>query len=539
MRIWKAVARRCMAAVAAAEVRRTTARKRSSPEASPPAPVAVAAAAHQEPAYGLLGRVRLGAQLVVGFGIIAVSVAASMGFLAWRAERAYLAEHLLYDHERTFDSVRSPLLDDMMRNDRAGVEATMRQLVARDPQIYSVVFVGKSGATLYEYKRIGARPQFVVPLTKPVSFLGEVFGTVVIEWDESELGSMVVRRAAMIALAVGSACGALGLLVYLFVRVLVVRPIDGISRRILALQSGRFSHTLRLSDSASVELKRLNASVDALGEFLILKDRREEELREAKELAEGGSRAKSEFLANISHELRTPLNAINGFSEMMLTEALGPLGAPQYLGYVRNIHESGTHLLGIIDDILDMSNLEAGRLALECEETDVGELARAAAEQVRASAAERGLALEIEVAEDTPLVPADRRRVRQVLAHLLSNALKFTPEGGRVRVTVGADGADGVRVAVADTGIGIPADKLEAVLGAFGQVEGAFARSRGGAGLGLTLAKRLVELHGGQLSLSSVVGAGTEAGFTLPARRSAAADARPEPQLAEAVARSA
>jgi signal transduction histidine kinase len=537
-RIWLAIEKNLVAtekwlgsALAALRAARNAA---SDGLASPARPNALATA----PPAGLLGRVRLGTQLIVGIVVIAVSVAAIMGFLAWRAERRYLAEHLLYEHERTFNFARSPLLDDLMRRNRPGVEATMRQLVARDPQIYSAVLFGKAGTTLFEYRRGSERPEFVVPLKKPVDFLGETFGTVVIEWDESELASMVFRRASMIALAVGSACVALGLLVFLFVQVLVVRPIDGISRRILALQDGRFSHTLRLSESASVELKRLNASVDALAEFLILKDRRELELREAKELAELGSRAKSEFLANVSHELRTPLNAINGFSELMLSEALGPLGSQQYKGYVQNIHDSGTHLLEIIDDILDMSNLEAGKLPLELTELDVGEVARACVETAGPSAKEKGVELSVEVADDTPVVRADRRRTRQVLANLLSNAVKFTAEGGRVGVAVAPAEAGGVRVAVSDTGIGIPADKIDAVLDAFGQVEGAFSRSRGGTGLGLTLANRLVVLHGGKLSLTSAVGIGTEASFTLPARPP---ETQPTttPQPEAAIARSA
>jgi signal transduction histidine kinase len=484
---------------------------RPAADATPPA----AAAARPRAPLGLLGRVRLGAQLVIGLAIISLSVAATMGFLAWRAERAYIAEYLVNQHDRAFDFIRAPILEEAMRNDRAGIEATLRQFAARDPQVYSIVFVDRAGVPVYQFTRVGEQPSFVVPLRRPVSFLGEEFGSVVIEWDDSELGDIVIRRASVIALAFGLACGALGLLVFAFVQALVVRPIDRISRRILALQGGSFSHTLRLADSTSAEIKRLNASVDTLGEFLILKDRRELELRRAKEEAELGNRAKSEFLANVSHELRTPLNAINGFSEMLLAEAFGPLGSPQYRGYVQHVRDSGAHLLGIIDNILDPSNLEAGKSTLDCEATDVGALAQGEIDSIRHLAAQGGVSLELSVSPDAPRVIADPRRVRQILFNLISNAVKFSTAGGKVRVAVERE-EEGVRVTVADTGIGIPEDKIEAVLGAFGQVESAFARNRGGAGLGLTLVRRFVDLHGGRLSLRSVVGTGTEASVILP-----------------------
>jgi two-component system cell cycle sensor histidine kinase PleC len=239
--------------------------------------------------------------------------------------------------------------------------------------------------------------------------------------------------------------------------------------------------------------------------------------------AESANKAKSEFLANMSHELRTPLNAINGFSEIMLGEMYGPLGDRRYRDYARDILHSGQHLLALINDILDMSKIEAGKMTLRLEPVSIEEVAEDAARLVRNRAETAGLTLALEFA-DLPEVEADYRAIKQVLLNLLSNAIKFTPRGGRV--TIRAERRDDhlgsrIRVAVQDTGIGIAREDLERLARPFEQIESQHSKTQQGTGLGLALSKALLEMHGGLLSLKSAPGQGTEASFLLPVRQTA------------------
>ena len=244
--------------------------------------------------------------------------------------------------------------------------------------------------------------------------------------------------------------------------------------------------------------------------------------------AEAANRAKSEFLANMSHELRTPLNAINGFSEIMLGEMYGPLGDTRYRDYARDILDSGQHLLALINDILDMSKIEAGKMSLRFEPVALEEVTEDAARLVQNRAESVGLELRIELPV-LPEVDADYRAVKQVLLNLLSNAIKFTPRGGRV--TVRADLRDDprgqrVRVSVQDTGIGISPEDLERLARPFEQIEHQHAKTQQGTGLGLALSKALVEMHGGLLDLRSAPGQGTTASFSLPVRQADEATVR-------------
>ena len=236
--------------------------------------------------------------------------------------------------------------------------------------------------------------------------------------------------------------------------------------------------------------------------------------------AEAANRSKSEFLANMSHELRTPLNAIIGFSEVMLSQMFGPMGSDKYAEYSRDIHRSGQFLLDVINDILDMSKIEAGRMSLECETLQVDAALDEVMRLITPRAFEGGVSVERQVPQGFTLW-ADRRAFKQVLINLLSNAVKFTPEGGRI--TVSALASNGVMaIAIRDTGIGIPARDIEKLGRPFEQVENQFTKSRGGSGLGLAISKSFVELHGGTLTIRSTVGQGTEVTVTFPLRQAAA-----------------
>ncbi len=244
----------------------------------------------------------------------------------------------------------------------------------------------------------------------------------------------------------------------------------------------------------------------------------EDTLREAKDAAERGNRAKATFLANISHELRTPLNAIIGFSELMKHEIFGPLEPGAYRGYVDDIHESGMHLLELINDILDMSKAEAGMTDLQNSSVDVAVLVQSSVRLMSRRAEEGGVRLETNLPATLPHLLGDERRLRQIILNLVSNAVKFTDTGGMVSV-VAWTAEDGFHLDVRDTGIGMTAEELVQVMEPFVQADSRLSRKYEGTGLGLPLANALVAAHGGSLSLTSKVGQGTIASVVFPASR--------------------
>lgn len=242
-------------------------------------------------------------------------------------------------------------------------------------------------------------------------------------------------------------------------------------------------------------------------------------LVEADEHASTAAQAKSQFVANMSHELRTPLNAILGFSELIKNQAFGPLGDPRYLEYANDINYSGAHLLDVINDILGLSKIEAGKMELVEESIELHDVVDKTVSLMRTTAETAGVNLKTDVSEQLPRVLADERCVRQILLNLLSNAVKFTPLGGNVFVEAKQTGAGGIAVIVKDSGIGIAPEDIETVFEPFGQVETNMARRYEGTGLGLPLVKSLVELHGGELSLESELGVGTVVSVTFPPDR--------------------
>ena len=238
----------------------------------------------------------------------------------------------------------------------------------------------------------------------------------------------------------------------------------------------------------------------------------------AKEQAELANRAKSEFLANMSHELRTPLNAIIGFSEIMKDELSGPVNNPYYKEYVRDIYVSANHLLEVINDILDVSKVEAGKIELQETVVDLDNAIQSAMRLVIERAGEADVKIEFSPPPDLPRLYADARRVKQMLLNLLSNAVKFTPAGGRVTIET-KTASDGITISVAATGIGIAEDKIAMVFTPFAQVDGSLKRKYEGTGLGLSLTKGLIEIHGGSIALESAPGQGTTVSLWFPRQR--------------------
>lgn len=236
------------------------------------------------------------------------------------------------------------------------------------------------------------------------------------------------------------------------------------------------------------------------------------EIDKARQTAESANRTKSRFLATMSHELRTPLNAIIGFSDMLKSELFGALG-PRYKEYSELIHESGSLLLDLINDILDMSKIEAGRFELVRETFNIGEAVETAARLLKPKADEKGLVLDVAAGEPMP-ISADKRAVKQILINLVANAIKFTPRGGQVSVS-SVDAGDRLVLTIADTGIGIPAEDLPRLGHPFEQATQDASLTKAGTGLGLALVRSLAQLHGGDLTIDSTVGRGTTVTVTL------------------------
>ncbi|MBI3708665.1 MAG: hypothetical protein HY246_13455 [Proteobacteria bacterium] len=235
--------------------------------------------------------------------------------------------------------------------------------------------------------------------------------------------------------------------------------------------------------------------------------------------AESANQTKSEFLANMSHELRTPLNAIIGFSEVIKHELLGPIGVDRYRDYATDIEESGRHLLAIINDILDMSRMEAGKFALRDDEIDVSALIGDSLKAIEDRAREAAVKLVADVQSELPRLRADQGRVKQLLGNLLSNAVKFTPRAGLVMASAAMDETGALTVVVSDTGIGMTEEEIAVAQVPFHQVDNTLSRRFDGTGLGLPLAKALAEKHGGRLSIRSMPKSGTTVSVTFPPDR--------------------
>jgi signal transduction histidine kinase len=281
-----------------------------------------------------------------------------------------------------------------------------------------------------------------------------------------------------------------------------------------ALQNGAQDYLVKGQGEGSLVARAVRYAVE--------RKRIEHQLIEEKERAELASRAKSQFLATMSHELRTPLNAIIGFSELLGSDLA--VAERNRVEYAKDIRDSGSHLLRIINDILDLSKIEAGKLALDLEPVAMKEVVESCRRIVAERAAEAQLELAVDCPADLPLVRGDLCKLKQIVLNLVSNSVKFTPAGGRIVIRAAAAGP-AIAVTVEDSGIGIAEEDIPTALAPFGQVDSSLARKYAGTGLGLSLTKSLVELHGGTFELSSRPAQGTTIRFTLPVVEVAAAEA--------------
>ncbi len=299
-------------------------------------------------------------------------------------------------------------------------------------------------------------------------------------------------------------------------------PTQLVDERLAALRAMAPIEELFREDGHVIE-RRLSPMPDGgfVATYVDITDRKsvEADLRRAKEEAEMASRTKTEFLANMSHELRTPLNAIIGFAEILQGQVFGALGDARYGEYAADIRDSGQHLLNLINDLLDISKVEFGKVELNEDTVDIAVIAESSRRLMRDRAEEAGVELAVEIPRDMPYLLCDARRMKQILLNLLSNAVKFTPSGGRVALRVASHDDGEVSIAVADSGIGIAPEDIGTAMRPFGQIDSHLSRKYEGSGLGLPLTKSMIEMHGGRLTIESEVGIGTVATAWLPAMR--------------------
>jgi signal transduction histidine kinase len=462
----------------------------------------------------------LGVQLLIGLVALAIVVAVTAGLVVRSAERDFLSSLLAAESEQKFQLLVFASTDDIISEDIPRLQTTMEELVRRDASLASLRIANEAGSILYQWRRLdlpaGAK---LLTLSREVRLQGELFGTFAAAWNASDMEEVSDRHALSVAVAIGLICLMLSLLVYLFIRRIAVTPINRIADRLADFRRGVLDRDVRLPVFAPAELWRLEEATDTLGQLMSVQEQRNADSEAARAAAVAANRTKSEFLANMSNELRTPLNAILGFSEAMQMQMFGPLGAEKYDEYVAHINESGSHLLALISDILDISKIEFGKQTLDEDEVELGHAIRSCLALVRERARAGGVKIVDNLLSQIVRVLADERKLKQVLLNLLSNAVKFTPAGGAVTLSWTLDEVKGVVVEIADTGIGIPLHQIAKVLEPFGQAENSLSRRYEGSGLGLPLSKALIELHGGSFELESEVNVGTRVRFSLPPTR--------------------
>ena len=461
---------------------------------------------------------RLGSQLLVSLFALAIIIATASGFAIRWFESAYLDKQIAERANDKLDVLLASSLDDLISEDVPLLETAVHQIAKKDDNLASVTIKNEAGKVLLSWRREGTwEREQLANFSRRVDHAGQTFGAVTINWDTRKTEAAFTRHAYRIATFIGATCLALGMLAFIILRILVVNPINDVANRARSLIQGSLDKEKKLPTYASREISGLGRAIESLGQLLREKVTYEQKLEAAKDWAEAANRSKTNFLANMSHELRTPLNAILGFSEVMGAELYGPINNEKYADYVKDIQDSGQHLLSIIDDILDMSKVEAGKFAVNKSEIDLCNAVQYGLSVLGKEINEKKLDVTTSLEPDLSKVWFDEIRMRQIIVNLLSNACKFTPNKGSIAISCAWEPGGGIALRVKDSGVGIAPSDLQRVLMPFEQVDEAMTSgNQGGAGLGLPLSKALVELQGGTFAIRSKVNVGTEVVIVLP-----------------------
>jgi signal transduction histidine kinase len=354
---------------------------------------------------------------------------------------------------------------------------------------------------------------------------GELIATLVLGLSRSRIDNILNTILTNMLFANAVIIMFLSGLIYIGFKVMALRPILSLREGFSQVGDGNLISSVSvqshdelgsLSQSFNEMVERLRETINEKDEFAGQLKIQADELRKLRDEALVANQHKSEFLANMSHELRTPLNAVIGFSQMLEKQVFGELNEKQ-MEYINDIHSSGRHLLSLINDILDLSKVEAGRMELQLERFHLPDAIMTASSLFKEKAATHGIELDVKVSDELGEILADERKVKQILLNLLSNAIKFTPDGGVISV-VAAQKSKDVVISVTDTGPGISESDKSVIFEEFQQGSSGASKSKEGTGLGLALSKKFVELHGGSIHVNSELGRGSTFTFSLPNR---------------------
>ncbi|MGD2181960.1 response regulator [Lusitaniella coriacea] len=496
-------------------------------------------------------------QTGVTLGVAILAVGFGAGELVRYLETDFLFRNLDEQTDRTVSLISAISVDSVIAQDRPILETIINQAVSKDPTIIALEIDNDEGQRLAAWNSDDL-PQSVLPIafTRNIVYEGEVFGRMRIELNIAEADRAI--NAHVNKMRVVSIGGLLLLttIVIILLNLFVIRPVDRINRRLLGLAAGDWSQKMTLPGRSSQEFVRLGNSVNLLGDVLDSQKQREaeleraqkeldtshrlladynqtleqkveqrttelaesiEEAREARAIAEEASKAKSAFLANMSHELRTPMNAIIGYSEMLQEEA-EDLGQDDFVPDLKKIHHAGKHLLSLINDILDLSKIEAGRMELYLETFAIAPLIEEVVATVHPLIEKNSNRLSVNCPENIGAMRADLTKVRQSLLNLLSNASKFT-DNGTIVLSVSRtmrNGSGWIEFKVSDTGIGLSPEHIDNLFQAFTQADISTTRKYGGTGLGLSITQRFCQMMGGNIRVESELGTGSTFTVVLP-----------------------